>query len=250
MSRPRGSLNHLHGAFLPDFLGPIIFPCLVPSLYLADLRILLRVRSHLSAKVDSSKEAYGVGIIHYLTSKEFFCACVVGMISVTSRMRSILSLLLFGRAQPLLLSSCYLSLRASILRRQTPAAEPGASLSLPHTFHPLGSPLSPRHRAQPAPSPNKQPCFTSVNLPMSLPERDDAIGHVKGKRALSIVQLQRQQATSGRGLAAGTKPRAQPAPLCWGWLRATRSPVSPPGAGKGARETGPKLQSEKKSISC
>lgn len=165
-------------------------------------------------------------------------------------MRSILSLLLFGRAQPLLLSSCYLSLRASILRRQTPAAEPGASLSLPHTFHPLGSPLSPRHRAQPAPSPNKQPCFTSVNLPMSLPERDDAIGHVKGKRALSIVQLQRQQATSGRGLAAGTKPRAQPAPLCGGWLRATWSPVSPPGAGKGARETGPKLQSEKKSISC
>ena len=185
--RPRGSLNHLYGAFLPDFLGPIIFPCLVPSLYLVDLRILLRVRSHLSGKVDYSKEAYGVGIIHLLTSKEFFCACVVGMISLTSRMKSILSLLLFGRAQPLLLSSCYLSLRASILRWQTPAAEPGASLSLPHTFHPLGSPLSPGHGAQPAPSPNKQPCFTSVNLPMSLPERDNAIGHVKGKRALSIV---------------------------------------------------------------
>lgn len=88
--------------FLPDFLGPITFPCLIPSLYLVDLRILLGVHLNLLAKVDSSEEAYGVVITHLLTSKEFFCACVVGMI-LTSRMRSILSVLLLAG----LSLSCY-----------------------------------------------------------------------------------------------------------------------------------------------
>lgn len=106
-----------------------VSPCLAPSLHLIDLRIPLGVRSHLLAKVDSGEEANGFGITHLLTSKEFFCARVVGMIPLTSRMRSILSLLFFGRAQPLLLSSCYLPIRASILRRQTPAAQPGGPLS-------------------------------------------------------------------------------------------------------------------------
>lgn len=68
--------------------GSSVFPSLVPSLYLIDLRILLCVRSNLLAKVDSSEEANGFGITHLLTSKEFFCACVVGMISLTSRMRT------------------------------------------------------------------------------------------------------------------------------------------------------------------
>lgn len=45
-----------------NFLGPITFPCLIPSLYL-DLRILLGVRLNLLAKVDS--EAYGVVILTF-----------------------------------------------------------------------------------------------------------------------------------------------------------------------------------------
>ena len=58
-SCPRGSLNHLYEAFLPGFLWPIILHCLVLSPYLVYLRVLPCVRTHLLAKVDSSKEAYG-----------------------------------------------------------------------------------------------------------------------------------------------------------------------------------------------
>ena len=58
-SLPRGSLNHFYGAFLPSFLWPIILICLVPSLYLVYLRILPCVHAHLSAKMDSTEEAYG-----------------------------------------------------------------------------------------------------------------------------------------------------------------------------------------------
>ena len=47
--RPSASLNHLHGAFLPGFLWPIILLCLALRPYLV----------HLLAKMDSSKEAYG-----------------------------------------------------------------------------------------------------------------------------------------------------------------------------------------------
>ena len=50
---------------------------------------------------------------------------------------------------------------------------PEALYLLPHTSHPLGSLPSQGHRAQPAPSPNKQPCFTSENLPASPPEKGD-----------------------------------------------------------------------------
>lgn len=135
----------------------------------------------------------------------FLCTCIWNDL-LDIKNEKYLVCIIIGRAQSLLLSSCYPPLRTSILRRQTPAAQPGASLSLPHTFHLLGSLLSPGHRAQPAPSPNEQPCSTSVNPPMSLLERGDSIGHVKGERALSIVQLQRQQAAFVRGLAAATKP--------------------------------------------
>ena len=52
-----GSLNHLYGAFLLDFLWPIILICLVQSLYLVSLRILPRVYMHFLGKMDSTKEA-------------------------------------------------------------------------------------------------------------------------------------------------------------------------------------------------
>ena len=58
-SRPRGSLNHFYGAFLPGFLWPIILLCLVLSLYLVYLSVLPCVCTHLLAKMDSSEEAYG-----------------------------------------------------------------------------------------------------------------------------------------------------------------------------------------------
>ena len=58
-SCPRGSLNHLYGAFLPGFLWPITLLCLALSLYLVYLRVLPCVRVHVLAKMDSSKEAYG-----------------------------------------------------------------------------------------------------------------------------------------------------------------------------------------------
>ena len=43
-----GHLNHLHGAFLPGSLWPIILICLVLSLYLVYLRILPCVYTSLS----------------------------------------------------------------------------------------------------------------------------------------------------------------------------------------------------------
>ena len=57
--RPHGGLNHLYGAFLPGFLWPIILLCLVLSPYLVSLRVLPCGPVHLSAKMDSSEEAYG-----------------------------------------------------------------------------------------------------------------------------------------------------------------------------------------------
>ena len=41
---PCGCLNHLHGAFLPDFLLASHLICLVLSLYLAYLRVLMCVQ--------------------------------------------------------------------------------------------------------------------------------------------------------------------------------------------------------------
>ena len=57
--RPRGCLNHFYGAFLLGFLWPIILFWLVLSPHLVYLSILPCVRTHLLAKMDSSKEAYG-----------------------------------------------------------------------------------------------------------------------------------------------------------------------------------------------
>ena len=45
--RPRGSLNHCYGAFLPAFLWPVILLCLVLSSYLVYLRILPCVHASL-----------------------------------------------------------------------------------------------------------------------------------------------------------------------------------------------------------
>ena len=58
-SRPRDSLNHLYGAFLPGFLWLIILLCLVLSPYLVYLRVLPCVRVHLLARMDSSEEPCG-----------------------------------------------------------------------------------------------------------------------------------------------------------------------------------------------
>ena len=73
---PQGSLNHLHGTFLPSFVCPIILICLVQSPFLVYLKILSCVQMHLLAKMDSTKEAYGqlssVNITSLLTSKELF----------------------------------------------------------------------------------------------------------------------------------------------------------------------------------
>ena len=104
-SRPRGSLNHFYGTFLPGFLWPIILLCLVLSPYLVHLRVLPCVRAHLLAKVDSSEEACGyVGITYYgaapppfLTSKEPFCTRVVGKVSLTENEEYVVFYLLSGR---------------------------------------------------------------------------------------------------------------------------------------------------------
>ena len=62
---PCGSLNHLHGAFLPGFLWPIILLCLVLSLFLIYLRVLPCVRVYVLAKMDFSEEAHGQVDITY-----------------------------------------------------------------------------------------------------------------------------------------------------------------------------------------
>ena len=54
-----GSLNHLYGPFLLDFLWPIILTCPVQSPYLVSLRILPHVYMHFLGKMDSTEEAYG-----------------------------------------------------------------------------------------------------------------------------------------------------------------------------------------------
>ena len=57
-SHPCGRIDHLYGAFLLGFLWPIILICLVLSLYLVYRRILPCVHERLSAKMDSTEEAY------------------------------------------------------------------------------------------------------------------------------------------------------------------------------------------------
>ena len=56
--RQSGGLNYFYGALLLGFLWPIILLCLVLSLCLVHLRTLPRVQTHLSAKMDSSQEAF------------------------------------------------------------------------------------------------------------------------------------------------------------------------------------------------
>ena len=54
-----GSLSHVYAARVPGFLWPIVRLCLALSPCLVHLRILPCVPARLSAKTDSTKEAYG-----------------------------------------------------------------------------------------------------------------------------------------------------------------------------------------------
>ena len=56
---PLSSLNHFYGAFLPVFLWPIIFLCLVLSPYLVYLRVLPFVRAYVLAKIILAKMPMG-----------------------------------------------------------------------------------------------------------------------------------------------------------------------------------------------
>jgi len=96
------------------------------NLYLVYLGVLQYVCAHLSAKLDSSEEAYGkVDIIPLLTSK--------GLISQEGLLDFgngdyVVFYLLYGKAQPLLLFY-NLHLGVWVRREQTPAVRPGARLS-------------------------------------------------------------------------------------------------------------------------
>ena len=60
---PWGSLNHFYGAFLPGFLWPVMMICwFTVCIYLAYLRILLCVSTHLLAKMHFTAKAYGWSI--------------------------------------------------------------------------------------------------------------------------------------------------------------------------------------------
>ena len=54
-----GSLNHLHGTFLPGFLWPISLFCLNLSPYMVYLRMFPCMCVHLLPKLDSSEKTYG-----------------------------------------------------------------------------------------------------------------------------------------------------------------------------------------------
>ena len=96
-SCPRGSLNHFCGAFLLGFLWPIILLCLVLSLYLVYLRVLPSVHAHLWLRWILVKRPMGrLTSLPFMTSKEPFCAGVVGKVSLTSRMRKMWSLILLS----------------------------------------------------------------------------------------------------------------------------------------------------------
>ena len=111
-SCPHGSLNLLYGVFLLDPLWPIILLSLVLSPYVVYLKVLPCAHLHLSARMDSSKEAYGyVDITYYgvapspfLILKESFCAYVIQMTSLTLRIEKYvisLSLILAGPSSSL-----------------------------------------------------------------------------------------------------------------------------------------------------
>lgn len=76
--------SHPQGSFNYGLLWWIILICLVHSPYLAYLRILPCVHTHLSAKMDSAAKACGQNLPWQpssLTCKEPFCACVVREVS-------------------------------------------------------------------------------------------------------------------------------------------------------------------------
>ena len=94
------------------------------NLYLVYFGVLQYVCAHLSAKLDSSEEAYGKVNIPLLTSK--------GLISLEGldfgNGEYVVFYLLYGKAQPLLLFY-NLHLRVWVHREQTPAVCPAAHLS-------------------------------------------------------------------------------------------------------------------------
>ena len=104
--RPRGSLNPFYGAFLSGFRWPIIWLCLVLRPRLVYLRVLLCVCISWPSWILVKRP---VGALHHwlwceaplLTSEKPSCTCIVGKVSLTSRMRTIWFLISYlGRAQP------------------------------------------------------------------------------------------------------------------------------------------------------
>ena len=131
--RPRGSLNHLYGAFLPGFLWPIILLCLVLSSYLVYLRVPLCVCVNLLAKKDSREEACEqVDITPFLTSKAPHCACIARKISLTLRMRNMWSL-------SFICAGCSFSLAPAILEYLSTGDKPQQLSLRPNYLLPQGN---------------------------------------------------------------------------------------------------------------
>ena len=126
--------SHSCGAFLPGCLWPVILLCLVLSPYLVYLRILSCVCTHLSAKMDSSKETY-----RWLTSLPldlqgaFLCTHSREGLLDRENEKYTASVFYLCRAQFLSHSCC---LGGSVHRGQTLAAQPSAhpSPASPPTF--------------------------------------------------------------------------------------------------------------------
>ena len=132
--QPHGSLNHLYGAFLLDFLWPINLIYLVLSPYLVYFRVLPCVCAHLLAKMDSSKEVYG----YVASSAALPHTCVVEKIFLTSRIRNIWPFISFlARAQHFSWSSFW-----SICLQGTNA---GCSIQCPSVFY-LSPSMGREHR--------------------------------------------------------------------------------------------------------
>ena len=113
-SYPHDSLNHLYGAFLPDFFWLIILISLGLSPCLMHLRILPCVCPYLLAKMDFSREAYGeLDTTPLLTSKEIFSQ--KGLLDFENGKYVVFYL---SRAQSLLLFSCCSHLGVQVRRDQ------------------------------------------------------------------------------------------------------------------------------------
>ena len=112
-----GNLIHLYAAFLLGFLWLIIFIFMVLSPYMVYLRILPCIPEHLSAKMDSTKEAYGlVGLASFpfWPPRNF----LVGRVSLTLRIRNLWSLIWAGPSL-LLQLSCYWHFGVSVHKEWT-----------------------------------------------------------------------------------------------------------------------------------